>query len=130
MIHSRVDPIATIEPPNGRGECNMFFDTITPDQSSFAIAEARKTPIPPETSLSGPSQPSPNVAEAARSADQLAMGEIASSPSLTRTLNYGNETESFSGKPPTPRDSEIDREEATMDLQAVSQGILYFGRSR
>lgn len=129
MIHSRVDPIATIEHPNGRGECDMFFDTTTPHQSSFAITETRKKLIPPETSLSGPGQLSPNVAEAARSADQLAVVEIASSPSLTRTLNYGNETENFSGKPPTPRDSEIDREEATMDLQAVRPGILYLGRS-
>jgi hypothetical protein len=34
-------------------------------------------------------------------------------------MTYGNDTEDVRARPPTPRDSEIDQEEATMDLQAV-----------
>lgn len=34
-------------------------------------------------------------------------------------LTYGTDPKDNHGRPPAPRDSEIDREEATMDLQAV-----------
>ena len=83
------------------------------------MTEISQDQVPPEPSPSGPSQISPNITEPAGSADGVAVGDIASSLSLSRMLTYGTDPENIRGRPPTPRDSEIDREEATMDLQAV-----------
>ena len=79
----------------------------------------RQRQIHPETSLNGPSQITPNITETTGSVDQFAVGEIDASPGLNETLTYENNTEDVDRRPPTPRESEIDREEATMDLQAV-----------
>ncbi|KAJ6024475.1 fungal-specific transcription factor domain-containing protein [Penicillium herquei] len=73
-----------------------------------------------EPSLRGPSQISPNITEPAGSAEGVPVGDMASSPILNRMLTYGTDPENIRGRPPTPRDSEIDREEATMDLQTIN----------
>ncbi|CAI7580131.1 unnamed protein product [Penicillium pancosmium] len=75
---------------------------------------------PPEPSLSGTSQISPNITKPAGSADGVAVGGIASSLSLSRILTYGTDPGNICGRLPTPRDSEIDREGATMELQAIN----------
>ncbi|KAE8359557.1 fungal-specific transcription factor domain-containing protein [Aspergillus caelatus] len=80
----------------------------------------RQNQIHPETSLIGPSQVTPNITETTGSVDQFAVGEIDASPILNRTSTYGNNTGNVDRRPPTPRESEIDREEATMDLQAIN----------
>ncbi|KAJ5745100.1 fungal-specific transcription factor domain-containing protein [Penicillium odoratum] len=76
--------------------------------------------ILPQPSLSGPSQIFPNIPEPAGSVDGVAVEDITSSLSLSRTLTYLNDPENIYGQPPTPRDSEFDREEATIDLQAIN----------
>ncbi|KAE8141779.1 hypothetical protein BDV38DRAFT_268086 [Aspergillus pseudotamarii] len=87
----------------------------------FATKRAEKqSQIYSETSLNGPSQITPNITETTGSVDQFAVGEIDASPLLNRTLTYENNTRNVDGRPPTPRESEIDREEATMDLQAIN----------
>ncbi|KAB8212103.1 fungal-specific transcription factor domain-containing protein [Aspergillus parasiticus] len=120
-IRSCASPAKTIERPNDWGGCNVFSNTTTTtDRPSFSIAEMRQGQIHREPSLTGPGQISQNITETAGSADRVAVGEMAFSIGLSRTLPHGNDTENVHRRPPTPRDSEIDREEATMDLQAIN----------
>lgn len=118
-IHGCANSTETIGQSNDRGGHDITSDKTPPSCSSFAIPESRQTLIPSQSNLCGPSQPTPDVVKAARSADRLAAMEIAASPRSTRNFVYENETGDVSGRLPTPRDSEVDREEATMDLRAV-----------
>ena len=98
----------------------MFSNTTRTDQLPFSsITEINQERTPPEPSLGGPGQISSRLAEPAGSADSAVMGDVASSFSQSRMLTYGDGQENVSGRGLTPQDSEIDREEATMDLQAV-----------
>lgn len=96
----------------------MCFLTLRrPINHYFQLQEWAQDQIYPKTSLSKPNQILPNIRE---SVGTFVLGDVAASPRLSRTMAYGNDTVDFRGRPPTPQDSEIDREEATMDLQAAS----------
>ncbi|GKZ40039.1 hypothetical protein AbraIFM66950_002056 [Aspergillus brasiliensis] len=109
-----------LEKPNDWGGCNVFSSVKATGQPSVSIAEMRQNQIHPETRPNGPSQITPNSTETAGSVEQLAVEEIDASSRLNNTFAYGTNAESGSERPPTPRVSEIDREEATIDLQAVN----------
>jgi hypothetical protein len=97
----------------------MFANITPPSQPSFTFGEGRQVLLPPESDLAGPSQHSPNITEEAGSADHSATRGLGTSANTHNPLLYENNEEDIQGRPLTPRGSEIDREEATMDLQAV-----------
>ncbi|GKZ51897.1 hypothetical protein AbraIFM66951_008073, partial [Aspergillus brasiliensis] len=109
-----------LEQPNDWGGCNVFSSVQATDQPFVSIGEMRQNQIHRETRPNGPSQITPNSTETAGSVGQLAVEEIDASSRLNNTFAYGTNTESGGERPPTPRVAEIDREEATIDLQAVN----------
>lgn len=101
----------------------MFANITPPSQPSFTFGEGRQVLLHPESDLAGPSQHSPHIREEAGSADRSATRGLGASANPHNTLLYENNEDDIQERPLTPRDSEIDREEATMDLQAVRQGF-------
>lgn len=126
MRHSganRVEAAQQVE-PSDRSGYNMFANITPPSQHSFTFGEGRQVLLPPEIELIGQSQHPPIItAEAGSAESSAASRRLEASAKTQSALLYEINEEDVQGRPLTPRGSEIDREEATMDLQAVSRGI-------
>lgn len=120
-----VNSTETIPQSNHRGGRDLVSSDKNLSSPRFAVPESTQPFIFSQSNLDGSSRFTPDVA-AAGPTDRMPTMEIAPSPRPSREVlpvfDSGNVNVGNSGNVPTPHDSEVDREEATMDLQAVRSG--------